>query len=325
LTAPTERSALPVPAAYALAIEGDLEVTGATAVPADAIRGRVSVSSGDSASGDDLAAELLFSQPDARGDEAVRLETTPAGYRMRIARFAEFTIAKDGTKLVCRPEVEPPWRWQRVLAGHALPMCALLQGIEVLHAGAAALDVGGSRIAVAIAAGAHGGKSSLSVNLALRGARLITDDALAVEVREDGGVVAHPGIGAASLRHAEVERLRELGLYDRLHVLGTSDDAVRVLMDRQDAPLPLAAIYWPERDGSLTQPAVTRLPSDPRRLLTATINLVLRDPARMRRHFEISTAIAARVPLFRVGIPTGVGAAALAAEIENHAEGLPSP
>ena len=322
MTVPAERSGLSVPAAYALAIEGDLEVTGATGVPADAVRGRVDVSAAKVAPDDDLAAELLFSQPDGSGQEAVRLESTSAGYRMRIAGFADFAIASDGTQLSCRPEVEPAWRWQRVLAGHALPMCALLQGVEVFHAGAVALELGGTTMAVAIAAGAHGGKTSLSVNLTLRGARLITDDALAVELRDDGEILAHPGIGAASIRRAEVDRLRELNLYDRLRVLGIGTDAVRVLMDRQDAPVPLTAVYWPQRDSSSSLPAFTRLPPDPRRLLAGTINLVLRDPARMRRHFEISTAIAAHVPLFRIGVPADMGAASLAAEIEAHAERL---
>jgi hypothetical protein len=311
-----------VPAAYGLAVDGDVAVPGlARAAPA-ALRGRVELSSADAWADAGGEAELLFSQPDALGGEAVRLERSRAGYRIHIAGVADFAVAADGMRLDCRAGSAPAWRWQRLLAGHALPMAALLQGIEVLHAGAVALDVAGRRVAVAVAAGSHGGKSSLSINLALRGAGLITDDALAVEVTGDERVLAHPGLGAATLRTAEVEQLRRLGLADGLHVIGEDADAVRVLLEPEDAPLPLAAIYWPERDPSLTRARFTRLAPEPRRLLTGTINLVLLDPARQRRHFDVSTTIAARVPLFRIGVPAAVGAAALAAEIEAHARGL---
>ena len=301
-----------VPAAYALALEGGLEVAGATPIATGALRGRAEVSTGECR---EPAGELLFSQPDRSGNEAVRLERVPSGYRMRLAGMAEFAIAADGTRVLCRGEVEPSWRWERVLAGHALPMAALLQGVEVLHASAVALD----GRAIAIAASSMGGKSSLAVNLALRGARLLTDDALAVEPLADGTVLAHPGVGAASVRANEVARLRELGLYERLTVLGEGADAVRVLFDRHDEPVPLSAVYWPERDPALAEPEFRRLPADVRRLLTGTINLVLRGPERMRRHFEVSAAVAAAVPLYGIGVPPGMGAAALAEAIERHA------
>ena len=306
-------------AAYGLELAGDVEVAGATAVPADAIRGRVAVSHADASSAREPGLERLFTQDDGRGGEAAHLERVAAGYRMRIADLAEFTIAGDGTGVVCRPEIEPAWRWQRVLAGHALPMAALLQGVEVLHAAAVALDAGGRRVAVAIAARPQGGKSSLSVNLALQGASLMTDDALAVEVLPDGSILAHPGVGAATIRWPEAERLRERGLLDRLQVVGESPGGVRVLLNRADAPAPLAAVYWPERDPSISRPEFIRLEPDPRPLLAATINLVVRDPERLRRHFEVSTAIAAAVPLFRIGIPQGMDAASLAEAITEHA------
>jgi hypothetical protein len=298
-------------AAYGLALGGDIAVLGASDAPEGSWRGEVAVSRG--AEAEPAAFERIFAQGTGPDGPLITLDRTVAGYELRIAGFASFQIAPDGRRVGCRPEIGPAWRWQRVLAGHALPFAAVLQGIEVLHAGAVAL---GGR-AIAIVANSHGGKSSLAVNLALRSARLLTDDALAVE-SHNGCVLAHPGVGAVTIRMAEVEQLKALGLFPRLDVLGEHGDVVRVLMDRQDEPVPLAACYWPERvdDGPIR---FERLAPDPRRVLTSTINLVLRDPERLARHFAISTEIASTVPLYRAQFGRGVGAAELAAAIEAHA------
>jgi hypothetical protein len=300
-----------VRAAYGLALEGDVDVLGADPAPVATLRGAVAVVSAPAATQE--ARARVFTQRNGAGAEAVTLDRGAATYEMRIAGLASFVIARDGRRIVCRPEAEHEWHWQRVLAGHALPMAALLQGIEVLHAAGVVLGGHG----VAIAASSQGGKSSLSVNLALRGAGLLSDDALAAEL--DGeGVVVHPGVAASTLRAPEVERLRELGLLERLEFVGEHEGTLRVLLGRAAEPVPLGAVYWPERvpDGQL---AFVRLEPDPRRVLTSTINLVLREPERLERHFRVATAIAAGVPLFRIEIPPGVGAAETAAALERHA------
>jgi hypothetical protein len=296
-------------AAYGLAIEGDVEIPGAG--PAARLSGEVEVIA--AAARPEGARERVFTQRDGQGGEAVTLDRGADEYLMRIAGLASFAIARDGRRVACHPEAEVKWHWQRVLAGHALPMAAMLQGIEVLHASGVVLE--GRAIAIAAASG--GGKSSLSINLALRGASLLSDDAIAAELTS-GEVLIHPGIGASTLRPPEVRRLQELALLERLDVIGEHAGTLRVLLPRHGEPVPLRAVYWPERmpDGEL---AISHLPPDPRRLLTSTINLVLREPERLQRHFAVATAIAGDVPLFRIAIPPGVGAAETAEAIERHA------
>jgi hypothetical protein len=293
--------------AYGLALDGDIAVQGAVSAPDETLAGRVAVV-GDSLG--EAEGERLFTQ----GDEQITLDRIGRGYRMRVGGLGDFGISGDGTRIACGPS-DGAWPWQRVLAGHALPMAALLQGVEVLHAGGVMIAGRG----VAIAAGSHGGKSSLSVNLALRGHPLLSDDAIGV-VEE--GLLVHPGVGAATLRAGEVESLRERGLLERLEVVGEEGGVVRVLLERQPGPVPLGAVYWPERDGAAQAIAFERLPAEPRRVLASTINLVLKEPERMRRHFAVSSAIAAAVPLVRAAFPAGVGAAELAAAIEAHAQEL---
>ena len=88
------------------------------------------------------------------------------------------------------------------------------------------------------------------------------------------------------------------------------------------APLALGTMYWPEREPGATVVGFERLPAEPRRVLAGTINLVLQEPARMARHFDVASSIATGVPLFRVVVPPGVGAAELAVAIERHATEL---
>jgi hypothetical protein len=295
-------------------------VIGAVPATARTLRGRVEVGGGDAATWAEPVLESVFRQGEAEGGPLIALDRTAGGYELRIARFARFRLSADGRQVACRPEPDagPAWSWQRVLAAHALPFAALLQGVEVLHAGAVALDTAGGTVAIGIVAGSQGGKSSLAVNLALRGATLLTDDALAVVV-EDGRPLAHPGVAAATLRAAEVERLRALGLFERLEVVGEAGGSVRVLLERAAAPAPLGALYWLERVPAGAPVAFTRLEPDPRRVLTSTINLVLQGPERLARHFDVSTQVAGSVPLFLVSVPRDVGAARLAADIEGHA------
>jgi hypothetical protein len=309
------RSGGRAPTAYGLAVEGDIEVEGAAPGPTETLAGRVAVVSDRPA---EIAGERLFTQRDPHGAEHVSLDRLDGGYRMRVADLGDFEIAADGARIACGP-TERDWPWQRVLAGHALPMAALLQGVEVLHAGGVVLGSGDGARALAIAAGSHGGKSSLSVNLALRGHRLLSDDAIGVQ---EEGLLVHPGVGAATLRAGEVQALRDHGLLDRLEIVGEASGVVRVLLERQPGPVPLGVVYWPERESATPEVAFERLPAEPRRVLAATINLVLAERERMLRHFSVASAIAANVPMFRVLIPSGVGAAGLAAEIEAHAREL---
>jgi hypothetical protein len=189
---------------------------------------------------------------------------------------------------------------------------SLLRGREVFHASAVRI---GDR-AVAFVAPTGGGKSSLALQLVLRGAGFVSDDVLAIERSDAGGVTAHPGASILSVRPAEkavIERndWRRLG-----RVLGTSGKTY-VAVEREPDPLPLGALYF-----LMTKPgAGTRIQSggvDPRALLGSSFVVSVATAARLSRLLDVCAEIAASVPLFRVQVDPEQGSAALAAAVEGH-------
>jgi hypothetical protein len=79
-------------------------------------------------------------------------------------------------------------------------------------------------------------------------------------------------------------------------VLGVSGKTY-VGVEREPGPVPLAALLFLEQNGS--GPSIERCAPDARRLLGSTFNESLRSPERLRRHFEICTQLAERVPVYR--------------------------
>ncbi len=136
------------------------------------------------------------------------------------------------------PGAVEPWRWQRLLTAQALPVAALLQGLELFHASAVQLH--GRVLAFAGASGA--GKTSLAAQLLLAGATFVADDVLAVEP-EGEVVIVHPGPALMNLRRSTP------GLLDaheraRLGVeVGRDEGGLRLLVRRKAQSSPLHAIY----------------------------------------------------------------------------------
>ncbi len=118
-----------------------------------------------------------------------------AGYRIFAAGYGDFVVSGAGSRIECAPAQKPAWQWQRYLIGQLLPIAAVLGGREVFHASAISL---GGRV-IGLVAGTRVGKTSLALNLVLRGHRFVTDDVLALELR-DGVPMAHPGPAVTNLR-----------------------------------------------------------------------------------------------------------------------------
>jgi hypothetical protein len=225
------------------------------------------------------------------------------GYRLFARHFGLAFVSEDGAEVLCAPPDDEPWSWQRFLVGRILPWAAVLRGREVLHASAVTLD--GRALAFVGPTGA--GKSSLAIELVRGGAGFLTDDVLALE-RSGDDILAHPGAAIVSLRDEPPAGLGE--------VLGHSGKTYLAL-DREPAPVPLAALCFVSRaDG----PVVERIERpDARLLLGATFNQSIRTPARMRRQLELCADLASSVPMFRLRVAAGIGAAELADEVRRNA------
>lgn len=237
-----------------------------------------------------------------------------AGHLIRAQGFGCFWISPAADRIACAPLQVSAWRWQRYLIGQVLPFAALLNGLEVFHA--SAVVVNGQ--AVAFLGASMGGKTSIAVGLALRGAGFMTDDVLAVSPGGDGGVVAHPGIGLASLRHSAAGLLcpderRSLG-----PGLGRDAEALRVPLPRHDTDAPLARAYLIERrEGGGALELGPLRPVDPRLLLAGSFNFVIRTPERLTNQLDLCARLARAGAVHRLSVPAGVGPTDVARAIER--------
>jgi hypothetical protein len=242
------------------------------------------------------------------------LESHPRlGYRLFADGYGDYAVAADGTAIRCAPPDAEDWRWQRCLIGQVLPLAAVLQALELFHAAAVAID----GRAVGLVGASTAGKSSVAVQLVLRGAELLADDALALEADGDR-LEVHPGPGIVSLRHAEARRLGDAELGRLGTVVGDDGEALRVRMPRATGPVPLAALYYLER-GDAEQTTFEQLwPPDPRLLLGSTFNYMVVTPERLTNQLEVCTRLAHGTPLFRLSVGAETGAADVAAALETH-------
>jgi hypothetical protein len=235
------------------------------------------------------------------------------GYLLAVDGYGSYRVSHDGVRIeVAPPAEEPEWRWQRCLIGQVLPLAALLAGYEVLHASAVSV---GER-AVAFVGATTAGKSSVAVNLVLRGAGFLTDDVLAVGASE-GAVIGYPGAGIASVRYAEAQALgperERLGA-----VLGEDGEAFRTLIERDAGARPLAGIYFLDRSGK-SGIAIDPIPApDLSLLLSSSFDFLVRTPQRLKTQLEICARMAEAVPMFWLRIPPSVTAADVASAVQAH-------
>lgn len=263
-------------------------------------------------------AQLLRDLRDGEGRRLLAIEEHPElGYRLDAPFYGRYVLSRNGAVLLCAPRRIVRWQWQAFLIGQVLPLAAVLHGLEVVHASA----VGLAQHAIALVADSHGGKSSLAVNLALRGASFVTDDVLALERRGER-IVAHPGAAVTSVRHAEARALGPAGLERLGTVVGRDEHGLRVAVERERRALPLGAIYFIRRSDEPAGAIVEEVsPPDPRLLLGSTFNGFVRAADRLVSQLDLYARTARTVPVFRAIISPGVDAQTMAGSIEAHALG----
>jgi len=239
------------------------------------------------------------------------------GYRLYARHFGLARISSDGARILCAPPPVANWRWQRFLVGRVLPFAATLRGFELFHASAVAIE---DRV-IAFVGPTGVGKTSLAVNMMLRGATFVTDDVLALEPVEDA-VQAHPGPAVASVRHAEHGLI---GSKDRARLgelLGSSDKAY-IAVRGEERPLPLAAFYLVVRGPTVSGMAFERVSApDPRLFLANTFIQSIRSPSRLLNQLDVCARVSKSVPVFKALIPEALAAAPLTESLDAHARAL---
>ncbi len=239
------------------------------------------------------------------------------GYLLTLPTIGSYRVGVDGLRVTCIPEAGAAvWRWQRALVNQVLPLTATLRGLEVFHSGAVAI----AGRAVAIVGHPGAGKSSTTLNLLLRGAGFLTDDALAVERVQDE-LIAHPGAAVSNFPRAEREQMEADGP-QRLGETIADEEGYRSLLavEREAAALPLGAMYFLRRGRDVAEATFERLESpDPAMLLASTYVLSVRTPERLINQLGVCAAIASEVPVFDLLIPNSVPARESAQELMGHA------
>lgn len=236
-----------------------------------------------------------------------------AGYLIWAPHHGRHLVSADGRIVRSAVPHRAPLAWQRLFFAQALPLAALLQGLEVLHASAVAVDGG----AVAFTAASGTGKSSLAAHLVAAGATFLTDDVLALDVA-DGVPLAHPGPARASVEAHELDAMtaagrsrlgRRVGATDKPHVdVPGSSDAV-----------PLRALYRLSRTVSPGGISIReQVPPEPRHVLSSSFLPYVRSPARLLNQLATCAALVSSVRVFDVEIPPGAAAEATAEALLEH-------
>ncbi len=241
-----------------------------------------------------MRSERIF-EPQLAGESVpFTVDRTSDHYRFWLEGFGRYTVAVDGTVIGCELGGAEPEQHERFVFAQALPIAAVLQGFEVLHASAVCAPNG----AAAFVGVSGTGKTSLASRLVARGADFLTDDVLAVQAASEG-VLAHPGPAFMAIREHDAEMLAEVG--GRLGRAVGSTDKVHVSPPTQGAMTPLRVIYHIALGESFQISPLER--SDFNRILALAFVPYLMTPERLMRHLEITQLVSASVAQFKLQTP----------------------
>jgi hypothetical protein len=238
--------------------------------------------------------ERIFEPPYPDGKSRFTVDRSARHYRLWFDGFGRYLVATDGTAVGCENGTVSRQHRERFLFAQALPLAAVLQGLELLHASAVSAHDG-----VAAFVGASGaGKTTLASRLVLRGAGFVADDVLALEAGSDGPI-CHPGPPFMAIPSDDRGLIdtgdgllgAAIGASDKLHA---SPPAV-------GEGMPLRTIFYMEPATRLGIVPVDG--GDTRQLLASGFVPYLVTPARLDRHLEIAQLVTNHVRRYRLQIP----------------------
>ncbi len=228
---------------------------------------------------------------------------------LRFERLADFMVSADCHTIRC--EAARTTRSETIrhlLLDQVLP--AITSGEQRFGVHASAVAIEGA--AVGFLGRAGRGKSTLAAAFGLRGAAIVTDDCLILDL-SGTGVVAVPTYPSLRLWRKTIDRLgapvqpaRPTHHTSKIR-LG-SDNVAGVRFRRR--PLPLGRLYLLERGRGSSSPRIVPLSRRQSyiELMKFRFRLDPRDPIALRRECEQLAHIAHAVPLARLQIPSDFAA-----------------
>jgi len=232
----------------------------------------------------------------------IALYRNETGFSLSHSCTGEFTISRDGSRIVWYPcENSLPEVARVDVLGRVLSVALHAGGSLPLHGSAVQFDTG---VVTFIAPKRHG-KSTLAAALVRAGARLVTDDTLAVDPGPPA--MAHSGIHSMRLCTDSAERLIEARLRSSLGTDGKYVIDNRTAEEVMCGSQRLAAVYVLDSIGaaSSAEPAVrTLLPPS-----TAVVPILTHSKiggllGRTEAHvlFGLAARLAATVPVYRLEV-----------------------
>lgn len=239
-------------------------------------------------------AERILEHRSDDGTVSFTVDRSDDHYRFWLQGFGRYLVSIDGGRIACETGAAELPQHERFVLAHALPVAAVLQGYEVLHASAIAAD--GSAAAFAGPSGT--GKTRMASRLVARGAGFLTDDVLAVQTAGDH-ILAHPGPAFMSIRRDDHAMLAEIG--GRLGSDAGATDKVHVSPPTRGGVSRLRAIYHIQWGDSF---AISPLEhADFNRILALSFVPYLATPERLMRHLAIAQLVGSDVAQFRLQTP----------------------
>jgi hypothetical protein len=259
--------------------------------------------------------ESLVDRRHPDGRSFMSIEQDPElGYRIAAPGFGAHLVAPDGSLIRSSFPPGADEVWQRLFFAQALPLAAALNGLALFHASAVVVD----DEAYAFVGLSGSGKTSVAAQLVARGARMLTDDVLALEP-VDGEIRAHAGPARISIERSELDNLGEDGrerLGQRLET-PTEDGKVQLETRPEADPVSLGGVFLLSRS-SASRIAIKRDPENRTQALLAAAFLgYLMLPQRLALHLEVCSQIAAGVPTFSVQIAATTDAGEAAETIQG--------
>lgn len=254
----------------------------------------------------------VYSSPfrSADGEHAARLYRQDDCEILRFPGLADFYLQPK--RIACDLRDASPENLSLVelrLLGPVLSYWLELRGLLVLHG--SAVSLGGRGVAFLSAQG--GGKSGLAAAMMrFAGGALLTDDVLAVAER-DGGFVAQPGYPQMRMWPDEAEHF--LGRFENLPLVHPELSKRRISVGPsglgrfQGSPVPLAAVFLPQRRGEegggtdlrRVAPAEAVIELVRHSFAPHMVEAAGLQPGR----FDALARLAQRIPVYRLSCPCG--------------------
>jgi hypothetical protein len=243
----------------------------------------------------------LLARQDIGDKPFYTLIDTGGGYAFSLHQCCEFWISYD-LRLVDAylfPDVQPDIAGFYIISG-VIAFILSLSGECVLHA--SAVEMGGR--AVAFAAGAGMGKSTLAAIFCAMGAQFITDDLLRLKP-DKGTFYCFPGTGRIRLRNGAAALAEE---FPAKSPGKTSYGRVELKLHQNHSMPPLHAIVIPRTLPDCQVFRLERLPAARAVLYLMNYSKTqgLQQRGRIQRKLDFMAQLASSIPVFEAEIPWGI-------------------